>query len=94
MIEIIRRRHRECCETISLTDWEPEGGQAHVDRAELIRIVDALAAELAAARKRGKRMRDLISAMIDNHPDDAVSDGGHTMLDLWRHDARAALEQT
>jgi hypothetical protein len=30
--------------------------------------------------------------MIENEPDELVADGGHTVLDLWRHDARAALK--
>lgn len=32
-----------------------------------------------------------IKVLIDNEPDDPVSDGGHTVIDLWRHNARELL---
>lgn len=37
------------------------------------------------------RLARLVETMIDNEPDDIIADGGHIMLDLWRHDARKAL---
>lgn len=40
-----------------------------------------------------KRYESMIRVLLENEPDDAVSDGGHTVLDLWRHEARAALNQ-
>lgn len=36
-------------------------------------------------------LRRLVTDMLENDPADYVSDGGHTVLDLWRHDARKAL---
>jgi hypothetical protein len=39
-----------------------------------------------------KRYESLIRAMIENEPDDIVADGGHTVLDEWRYNARALLE--
>lgn len=81
-------------------------GRTHRDRATLLRRDAQREAELAAVkaeRDRAQRaceqmgeritsLETLIRAMIENEPDDAVSDGGHTVLDLWRHEARAALE--
>ena len=67
------------------------------DRANLVvwllERVEKLEAALDEAQAKVKRYENLIRAMIENEPDDAVSDGGHTVLDLWRHDARAALNQ-
>ena len=33
----------------------------------------------------------LVQCLIDNDPSDPIADGGHTVLDLWRHEAKAAL---
>lgn len=38
-----------------------------------------------------KRLRDLVQTLIENDPDEPISDGGHVVLDLWRHEARQAL---
>jgi hypothetical protein len=35
----------------------------------------------------------LVRAMIENEPDDIVADGGHTVLDEWRYNARSLLER-
>lgn len=51
-----------------------------------VRLVPELVAE-------NKRLAGLIRVLLENEPHDAVSDGGHTVLDLWRHDARAALKE-
>jgi len=32
--------------------------------------------------------RDLIDCLIENDPNEAISDAGHTVLDKWRYDAR------
>jgi hypothetical protein len=52
--------------------------------------VNALPGLIESAR-RAERLETIVRAMIENEPDDLVADGGHTVLDLWRHDARAAL---
>lgn len=36
----------------------------------------------------------LVQTLIDNDPSEPISDAGHTVLDLWRHDARNALGLT
>jgi hypothetical protein len=54
------------------------------------RIMEALPELLAKL----ERLEALVRDMIENEPDDLVADGGHTVLDLWRHDARAALKGT
>jgi len=38
-----------------------------------------------------KRLRELVLCLIENDPSDAISDAGHNVLDLWRHDARKVL---
>lgn len=38
-----------------------------------------------------KLLADLVQAMLDNDPDELVADGGVTMLDVWRKDARRLL---
>ena len=37
------------------------------------------------------KLANLVETMIENDPDDIIADGGHVMIDLWRHDARQAL---
>ena len=50
---------------------------------------------LTAARKRDEaeieRLRVLVQAMLDNEPGDMAADGV-TVFDVWRKDARRALE--
>lgn len=43
--------------------------------------------------ERVRRYESLIRALIENEPDDIVADGGHTVLDEWRYNARSALTQ-
>ena len=38
-----------------------------------------------------ERLRKLVQDLIDNDPNEIISDAGHSLLDLWRHDARKAL---
>ncbi len=38
-----------------------------------------------------ERLCDLVKTLVENDPMDPISDGGHVVLDLWRHDARKAL---
>lgn len=37
-------------------------------------------------------LKNLVRTMITTDPDDLISDGGHTMLDLWRHQAAQVLK--
>lgn len=76
------------------------------DAALIVAAVNALPELLAikaerdraqrACEQMGKRitsLESLISVLLENNPSDAVSDGGHTVLDLWLYHARAALNQ-
>jgi hypothetical protein len=38
-----------------------------------------------------ERAKVLIECLLDNDPDETISDGGHVVLDLWRDDARKWL---
>jgi len=39
-----------------------------------------------------ERLENLVQCLIENDPDDAIADGGHVVLGLWRHDAKRALQ--
>lgn len=84
-----------------------DGVQFEANAALIVAAVNALPELLAVKAERDRAQRaceqmgariasleNLIRAMIENEPDDIVADGGHTVLDLWRHDARAALKET
>lgn len=53
--------------------------------------LDAWSDELVELRTENKRLRRLVQDLIDNDPDESISDSGHSVLDLWRHEARKAL---
>lgn len=36
-------------------------------------------------------LKALVRVLLDNDPADAISDGEHTVFDMWRHDARKLL---
>ena len=38
-----------------------------------------------------RSLENLIDVLLENGPNDLVSDGGDTVLMLWRHEARRAL---
>ena len=53
--------------------------------------LDAWSDELIELRTENKRLRKLAQDLIDNDPDEIISDAGHSVLDLWRHEARKVL---
>lgn len=40
-----------------------------------------------------RRLSDLVRGLLENDPDDIIADGGVTVLDEWRKQARAALSK-
>jgi hypothetical protein len=48
--------------------------------------IDRLEAEI-------DQLRSLVQCLLDNNPDDLAADGGVTVLDVWRKDAKRILEQ-
>lgn len=46
---------------------------------------------LNAAADELEQLRSLVVTMLENEPDDSISDAGHVVLDLWRHEARQVL---
>lgn len=44
-----------------------------------------------ALETENARLRELVRCLVENDPNEAISDAGHSVLDLWRHDARKAL---
>jgi len=65
---------------------------AHIEDAR----AEASEAEVARLREALERRGRLIDCLLDNDPEEVISDAGHTVLQAWRHDAeremgRAAL---
>lgn len=48
--------------------------------------------QITRLRAANERLANLVQCLIDNDPNEAITDAGHTVLDKWRYDARAALE--
>ena len=44
-------------------------------------------------RNRIKWLEAHIQVLIDNDPNDQISDSGHSVLDLWRHEAKNLLKK-
>lgn len=44
-----------------------------------------------ALEDENKRLRELVLRLIESDPSASIDDAGHSVLDLWRHDARKAL---
>lgn len=87
-IGAIRARHEADMRRITdESDYQEALIQARFDRATLLRALDA-------ERARRVEVEKLIRVLLENEPDDLVSDGGHTVLDLWRHEARANQKGT
>lgn len=53
-------------------------------------IVSALN-RAATVTQSDEKLRELVQRLIDNDPNEPISDAGHTVLDLWRHDAKRWL---
>lgn len=51
--------------------------------------VISAAAEMAETHIR--RLEEAVRVLIENDPYDAISDGGHTVLELWRYESRKLL---
>lgn len=49
-------------------------------------------AELAySAASYIERLEELVQTLIDGDPQEPISDSGHVVLDLWRHQARELM---
>ena len=59
--------------------WAGHVKPAYSKAVEYVRIDEA------------ENLRELIRCLVENDPMDPISDAGHVLLDLWRHDARKAL---
>ena len=49
--------------------------------------------QATALQKRVAKLEGLVQCLIDEDPNDIAADGGVTVLDVWRKEARAALER-
>lgn len=54
-------------------------------------VVSLSIAEVAAILDERNQLRSLVECLVENDPDDTISDAGHTVLEHWRHDARSIL---
>jgi predicted RNase H-like nuclease (RuvC/YqgF family) len=60
-------------------------------RREFRDEVEELRAKLAEAQGAEERLRGLICTLLENDPNELAADGGITVLDVWRKEARAAI---
>lgn len=70
-------------------DGDPNIGLAPANDA-MREAADTIEAQAATIEK----LRALIDVLLDNDPSDQISDAGHSVLDLWRHEATQALKET
>ena len=70
--------------------WERDKAREERDAAER-RSEAHWRPRLEAATDQISRLTKLVQVLIDNDPDEPIADSGETVLDLWRHNARAAL---
>jgi ketopantoate reductase len=61
---------------------EPQTGARH--------HYDMAVAALRKSEERAGKLARLVQVFLDNEPDDLVADGGVTVLDVWRQEARRA----
>jgi len=85
-------------EAIDLVDWfkyasSRQGGAETVtfEIKAWNRVAKDTIAALTEMKAREGRFVKLIECLLDNDPDDAIADGGHVVLDLWRHEAAKEL---
>lgn len=65
-------------------------GYARVD-AEARRAEFLHKQKIAAMQKRVRKLEYLVQCLLDEDPNNLAADGGVTVLDVWRKEARAAL---
>lgn len=73
-------------------DWpnSQEYSDLHLRESFIERIQqDALSASKPDASV--ERLRELVECLVNNKPDDLISDDGYTVYDVWIHDARESL---
>lgn len=80
-------------------EQEREWAELCAERERPLRAeVERLRAELDLERDYGhlsgenKRLRALVQTLIDGDPNELAADGGVTVLDVWRKEARHILE--
>lgn len=70
--------------------WERDKAREERDAAER-RSEAHWKPRLEAAADQISRLTQLVQVLIDNDPDEPIADSGETVIDLWRHNARAEL---
>jgi hypothetical protein len=79
------RRASAIAEGSTLAEYQ--GAHASLDERASDALT-ALAGERDELRKALGDARELMTVLIDNDPDEPISDAGHVVLDLWRDNAR------
>lgn len=82
--DVRRRALEEAAETAG---WYADGASA----ARNIRAMIASPSQRLPLDEENRKLRRLVQNMVDDDPMEPISDAGHIMLDLWRHDASALL---
>lgn len=65
--------------------------EALLFKAEMVANVPALRERADTLAAENARLRDLVTCLLDNDPDDLAADGGVTVLDIWRKDASKVM---
>lgn len=67
-------------------DWKYADNEVTADEA-----YEYVKAELERLNAALGRSRNLIECLVENDPNEAITDAGHTVLDKWRYDAKDFL---
>lgn len=64
------------------------------DNSATTEMLKAAVVKIEERDRRIEELEGLVKVLVENDPNEFVSDGGHTVLDLWRSNARATLSQS
>lgn len=74
--------------------------QADDRKSKIVKTTEYTRSDLCVPRseydklkQQADRLADNIQSLLDNDPNDIICDGGHTVYDLWSHEADKALAE-
>jgi hypothetical protein len=79
---------------LSHPNWLASSLLGLVDGLKIFVTDDFRAQPQSPAVRYVRTLEDLIQCLIDNDPDEPISDAGHTVIDQWRKDAERVLSVT
>lgn len=88
--------HLAPCPFCGSTNIDPEGWVSTERKGPACDDCNAAAdtVELWNRRPNEDRLRNLVKDLIENDPHESVADGGITVLDVWRKDAKRLLAKS